>query len=68
MSAEQPRCLRCQRSTNEVPLIALSYNGQEYWICAQDLPVLIHKPGKLSEQLPGAEQFPLGEGHEQHHE
>lgn len=67
MPDDQPHCLRCQRTANEVPLMSLNYKGQEYWICAQDLPILIHKPAKLSEQLPGAEHFPLREGHEHHH-
>jgi hypothetical protein len=62
----QPRCLRCQRSSDEVPLIALNYQGQDYWICAQDLPILIHKPENLSNQLPGAENFSLGERSEHH--
>lgn len=66
MSDDQPRCLCCERTNKEVPLIALNFKGQEYWICAQDLPILIHKPAKLSEKLPGAEYFPLGESHEHH--
>jgi hypothetical protein len=66
MPDERPRCLKCQRSSDEVPLLALKYQEREYWICAQDLPVLIHKPGMLSEQLPGAEQFSLGESHAHH--
>jgi hypothetical protein len=66
MPDDQPSCLRCHRSSSEVPLLTLIYQGREYWICAQDLPILIHKPSKLSEQLPGAENFSLGESHEHH--
>ena len=66
MPDDQPRCLKCQRSSSEVPLLLLKYQGHEYWICAQDLPILIHQPGKLREQLQGADQFSLGDSHEHH--
>jgi hypothetical protein len=66
MPDDQPRCLKCQRSSSDVPLLLLKYQGREYWICAQDLPILIHKPENLSEQLPGANLFSLGESHEHH--
>jgi hypothetical protein len=61
-----PRCLRCQRSSNEVPLIRLEYQEEEHWICPQHLPILIHKPGQLTEQLPGAENFSTDESHVHH--
>lgn len=66
MPDDKSFCLRCKRSSDEVPLIPLNYKDEEYWICAQDLPLLIHKPIKLSEELPGAENFPLWERHEHH--
>lgn len=66
MPDDSPRCLQCQRSSNEVPLIRLAYQGEEHWICPQHLPILIHKPGQLAEQLPGAEKFAQGENHAHH--
>lgn len=66
MPDNMPRCLRCQRSSNEVPLIRLEYRGDAHWICPQHLPILIHKPGQLAEQLPGAENFSTDEGHVHH--
>jgi glucokinase len=50
-------CLVCERTDQQVPLIQLHYGGQSYWICPQDLPVLIHRPETLVGKLPGAEQL-----------
>jgi hypothetical protein len=36
-----------------------------YWICPQHLPILIHKPVRLAEKLPGLEN--LGEPEENAH-
>ena len=61
MPETKPQCLACQRSSDEVPLIALEFQGQKYWICPQDFPTLIHQPQKLVGKLPGAERL---QGHE----
>jgi hypothetical protein len=50
----EPRCLQCDRSSVEIPLITLRYQDKEYWICPQHLPILIHKPEQLAAKLPGA--------------
>lgn len=63
MNQENPSCLYCGVSHIEVPLVRLLSNGQEYFICAQHLPVLIHEPHKLSGKLPGAERL-QGHAHE----
>ncbi len=60
METEQ-KCIRCQRSSQEVPLLVITYNGVNYYICPQDLPVLIHKPYELMGLLPGVENL---SGHE----
>ncbi len=41
-------CLNCRRSSQEIPLLRLKYKTDEYSICPQCLPILIHKP----EQMP----------------
>lgn len=46
-------CLNCGMSEKEVPLVNLSFNGEMKYICAQCLPVLIHKPQQLVDKLPG---------------
>ncbi len=54
-------CLVCKKTDQEVPLLALTFNGNTYWICPQHLPILIHHPEQLVGLLPGAENL---EGHE----
>jgi len=31
----------------------MQYQGNQVWICPQHIPVLIHKPQRLSDKLPG---------------
>ena len=51
--AEQLRCLYCEKTSEEMPLIRLTFQGKELWICPQHLPLLIHEPAKLAGKLPG---------------
>jgi hypothetical protein len=55
MTDKLPLCIYCDRTSNEVPLIAIQYRGKEFWICPQHLPVLIHQPARLAGKLPGLE-------------
>ncbi len=55
MEDNKAACLYCNRSSDQIPLLALEYKGNTHWICPQHLPVLIHEPGKLSGHLPGLE-------------
>ena len=57
MSKEPIQCLYCLRSADEVPLLNLRYRGTDAWICAQHLPILIHKPAQLADKLPGLESL-----------
>jgi hypothetical protein len=50
-------CLNCDASEREKPLLALTYQDRELYICPQCLPVLIHNPAELAGKLPGAENF-----------
>jgi hypothetical protein len=47
------KCIHCERSDLQVPLLQMWYRGQEVYICPQCLPLLIHRPEKLAEKLPG---------------
>lgn len=58
MSQDAQKCLYCERTASQVPLIALRFGGQDLWICPQHLPILIHKPEQLAEKLPGADLAP----------
>jgi hypothetical protein len=56
METKNPaRCVYCERSSNEIPMLKLVYQEQDTWICSQHLPVLLHKPAQLAEKLPGIE-------------
>ena len=55
--SDQLRCLACDRDSASVPLICLEYQGQDYRICPQHLPILIHDPARLTGLLPGAEEM-----------
>lgn len=55
MLAKNQKCLYCERDSALVPLIAVQYREQEFWICPQHLPLLIHKPEQLVGFLPGAD-------------
>ena len=57
MTTPAPQCLVCQETNETLPLLALNYRGQQYWICPQHLPMLIHQPEKLVGLLPGAERL-----------
>ncbi len=57
MPETKPTCLVCNQTSDEIPLIAISYQGRQYWICPSDFPVLIHQPGLLVGKLPGADRL-----------
>ena len=60
MNPKQPACVVCEQTNQEIPLLAISYQDEQYWICPQHLPILIHKPAELIGRLPGVEKL---EGH-----
>ena len=61
MADETPKCLVCEQTSQQVPLLSLSYQGRSYWICPQHFPILIHQPARLAGKLPGAEKMVAGE-------
>lgn len=48
-------CVKCKRSEEITPLLRLTFKGEEKFICAQCLPLLIHKTQLLVEEFPGIE-------------
>jgi hypothetical protein len=60
----EPLCLLCERGSDVVPLIALTYQSRNIHVCPQHLPVLIHDPGQLVGLLQGAETFRPAEIHD----
>ncbi len=53
-------CLVCKQDEEKVPLVQVDYKGNNYYICPQHIPVLIHDPGQLEGLLPGAENMQAG--------
>ena len=47
----EPKCLLCGETSQELPLINVTYKGKQIYICSGHLPVLIHEPQKLAEKL-----------------
>ena len=61
------KCLLCDLSSQEVPLIAFEYQGDKYYVCTGHLPTLLHKPEQFAGKLKDAGQnWSDGEGH--HHD
>jgi len=52
------KCLSCNRSENEIPLVTLSYSSKPAYICSYCLPLLIHHPEQLIGRLEGADKIP----------
>ncbi|MEN6409763.1 MAG: hypothetical protein ABFD44_08640 [Anaerolineaceae bacterium] len=57
MTENNKKCLVCERTSQEIPLLTLDYQDQHYFICPEHFPILIHKPSLLVGKLPGADQL-----------
>jgi hypothetical protein len=55
---EERNCLSCGKTDERVPLLNLVFKGEAKYICAQCLPILIHKVHLLADKLPGVEVPP----------
>ena len=62
MTESTPKCVHCERTSEEVPLMEIKFKDTQSWICPQHLPIMIHKPQLLVGKLPGAEYLDF-EGH-----
>lgn len=51
--SELTKCIVCQKTENEVPIIKFKFKGEKYSICSQHIPVLIHKAQALETVIPG---------------
>jgi hypothetical protein len=56
-SNESGVCVNCERDEAEIPLLQFQFRGDEYRICTNCLPVLLHRPDNLIGRLPGAEDI-----------
>lgn len=57
MSEAKPTCLVCEQSSDQIPLLSVTYQDRLYWICPSHFPILIHQPNLLVGKLPGAEKL-----------
>jgi hypothetical protein len=51
------KCVSCERTVDQVPLITLTVSSGPAYICPQCLPMLIHEPQLLVGKLAGAESL-----------
>lgn len=56
----QKQCLVCQASSDAMPVTKFYYQEQEFYICSQHMPVIIHNPEDLIGLLPDAEHLKKG--------
>jgi hypothetical protein len=54
----------CSRTSDEVPILHIEYQGEAIGICPQHLPVLIHDPTRLAGRLAGAEAMEAADHHD----
>lgn len=47
----EPRCLSCERPSQEVPLMTWHYQERDLWLCPDCLPRLIHRRAELEDRL-----------------
>jgi len=57
MTNDKPKCIFCERTSQEIPLVPVHFQDNQYWICPEHLPYLIHHPDKLAGLFPGADRL-----------
>jgi hypothetical protein len=63
MMEQKKTCVFCDVDSDTLPLVTMTYQDKNYYICPEHLPVLIHQPQKLAGKLPGAEKL-TGHAHD----
>lgn len=53
-------CVFCKQDQQEVPLVHVEFKDNDFWICPQHIPILIHDPNKLVGHLDGADSIQAG--------
>jgi hypothetical protein len=64
MSETLATCVACSRTSDEVPIVRIEYQGAVVGICPQHLPTLIHDPTRLAGRLAGAEAMEAADHHD----
>ena len=50
-------CLVCKKASTEIPVTKFYYQENEFYICPQHMPTIIHNPQELIGLLDGADDF-----------
>jgi hypothetical protein len=62
--ANQPSaCIYGDQSNQTVPVLLFQSQGRQVWICPKHLPILIHNPVRLADELPGLKLAGSPESH-----
>lgn len=56
MSHMENICFNCQRSENEIPVLAWRYKGKIEWVCSECMPLLIHKWQQIAPKMQQPEE------------
>ncbi len=56
----EKKCIACDVTNQQAPLLRFDFQDHDYYICPQHLPVLIHHPEELIGKIPDAEKFKAG--------
>ncbi len=48
------KCLNCDASEQEIPLVSVRFAGRQVWFCSNCMPVLIHRGEELRDKLGGS--------------
>lgn len=59
-------CFKCQRTSQEIPVIAWQYQGHALWVCCECIPMLIHKWNHIVHLLTPVEASSMDEGETEH--
>ncbi|MGE5355339.1 MAG: hypothetical protein ACM3PT_03805 [Deltaproteobacteria bacterium] len=51
-----PKCIICNVTSHEMPLLQFLFKDTTYHICSQHVPVLIHNSAQLANILPGMKE------------
>jgi hypothetical protein len=57
-------CLNCGVSEQERPLLTLTFQNKELYICPQCMPILIHKSHELADKIPGFQPVDAPSNHD----
>ena len=67
MASTLQKCLVCDRTSDQIPLLMLRYQDSDLWICPQHLPILIHKPQELADKMPNLDPASPPDAHHHDH-